>query len=299
MLQDQARDVRIVAGQHQLRRLRAYRMDRPDQVGEHVDIVDSDLQHHAARHARGLVAPGGEIDLAEAIAADVRLGVDELAEPAGFDLLPDIAEMALAPPLIAERQHHAGLAAGLGDGAAVRDAVGDRLVQKDVLAGGCGRAGRRQMHIVRRRVDDRLDLGIGQQRLVARGRPAAVFCREVFAFFLGPGVAAADLELARALDGIRQNVGPPSHPDTSHAERIGTHHFAPPRAELLCHSQFAPIDSTASLAIRKSVSQSPPLTPTPPMHSRSTSTGTPPSMAVHRSGPAASASPIAWLTSRS
>src|SRR5438445_412987 len=63
--------------------------------------------------------------------------------------------------------------------------------------------------------------------------------------------------------------------------------------------QFAPIDSTAILAIRKSVSQSPPLTPTPPIHSRSTSTGTPPSMAVHRSGPAASASPIAWLTSRS
>ena len=59
MLQDQARDVRIVAGQHQLHRLRAHRMDRPDQVGEHVDIVDSDLQHHAARHARGLVAPRG------------------------------------------------------------------------------------------------------------------------------------------------------------------------------------------------------------------------------------------------
>ena len=48
-----------------------------------------------------------------------------------------------------------------------------------------------------------------------------------------------------------------------------------------------------------SVSQSPPLTPTPPMHWPSTSTGTPPSMAVQRSGPAASARPMAWLTSRS
>src|SRR5215468_6938612 len=59
----------------------------------------------------------------------------------------------------------------------------------------------------------------------------------------------------------------------------------------------APIASMASQAMRASVSQSPPLTPTPPMHSPSTITGKPPSMAVHRSGPAASASPIAWATS--
>jgi hypothetical protein len=56
-----------------------------------------------------------------------------------------------------------------------------------------------------------------------------ILCREISTLFLGPGVAAADLELARALDGIRQNVGPPPHPDTSHAERIGAHHFALPK----------------------------------------------------------------------
>ncbi len=52
-------------------------------------------------------------------------------------------------------------------------------------------------------------------------------------------------------------------------------------------------------AMRRSVCQSPPLTPMPPMHSPSTSTGTPPSIAVQRSGPAASARPSAWVTSRS
>ena len=56
-----------------------------------------------------------------------------LPNTTGIDLPPDPAEVALAPPLIAQRQHHAGLAAGLGDGAAVRDAVGDRLVEETCL----------------------------------------------------------------------------------------------------------------------------------------------------------------------
>src|SRR5262249_39112675 len=74
--------------------------------------------------------------------ADIGLGVDQPAEHAGIDLLPDPAEMAFAPPLIAERQNHARPAAGLGDGAAIRHLVGDRLVEKDVLArGGCGGRG--------------------------------------------------------------------------------------------------------------------------------------------------------------
>jgi hypothetical protein len=81
-------------------------MNRPDQIFQNVDVVDADLQHHAAGHAGGLVAPRGEIDLAEAVAADVGLGVDKLAEQTVIDLPPDPAEVALAPPLVAERQHH-------------------------------------------------------------------------------------------------------------------------------------------------------------------------------------------------
>src|SRR5258705_7046448 len=167
------------------------------------------------------------------------------------------------------------------------------------------------MHIVRRRVDDRLDLAIGQHHLVACGRPAAVFCCELISLFLGAGVAAENRKLARALDGVGQNIRPPSNPDAGHAQRTSTHDFRPPAGRdrsfvvssrtrpLAYYFQLSPIDSTAALAMRKSVSQSPPLTPTPPIHWPSTSTGTPPSMAVHRSGPAASARPSAWLTSRS
>lgn len=61
--------------------------------------------------------------------------------------------------------------------------------------------------------------------------------------------------------------------------------------------QLAPMDLTACCAIRSSVAQSPPAMPMPPMHSPSAITGQPPSIAVHRSGPAASARPSAWTTS--
>ena len=112
----------------------------------------------------GRVAPRAEVDLAEPVAADVRLGVDELAEHAVVDLLADPAELALAPALVAEREHDAGLAARLGDRAAVGDGVGDRLVEEDVLAGRRRRARRLEMHVVRRGVDDRLDRLVGQDR---------------------------------------------------------------------------------------------------------------------------------------
>ncbi len=82
---------------------------------EHVGIMHADLQHHAARHAGGGVAPRREIEFAEPVAADIRLGIDHLAERAGLDLPLDPAEMAFAPTLIAEREHDAGLPANFGD----------------------------------------------------------------------------------------------------------------------------------------------------------------------------------------
>src|SRR5205807_1654056 len=158
----------------------------------HVGVMNPDLQHHAPGHARGGISPRFQIDLAETVAADVGLGVHELAELTRVDFLPDPAEMALAAALVTQREHHAGLAARRGD------------------------------------------------------RP----------------------------------------PMPMQATRRGSIYF-----------ELAPMDSTASRAMRSSVAQSPPLTPTPPMHSPSTITGQPPSIAVQRPGPAASASPRAWATS--
>ena len=80
--------VRIVARQHKLDKVPAHRLHRTDQVSQHVGVVDADLQHHAARHAGGLVAPGREVELAEPVAANIGLGVDQGAEHAGVDLLP-------------------------------------------------------------------------------------------------------------------------------------------------------------------------------------------------------------------
>ena len=291
MLEDQARDVRVVAGQNQLRKLSAHRHHRPHEEFQHVGVVDADLQHHAARHAGGLVAPGREIDLAQPVAADVRLGIDQLAEHAGIDLLLHPAEVALAPALIAERQHDAGLAAHLADRAPVGDRVRDRLVEEHMLARRRGGACGLEMHVVRRRVDDRVDRRIGQHLFVARRRPALVFGGKGGALVGRARIARRDLDPVRARHGVGQHVRPPTHADASHAKRFVCHICYSP--SLTSYFQVAPIASTASRAMRSSVAQSPPLTPMPPIHSPPMSTGAPPSIAVQRSGPAASASPSA------
>src|SRR5690348_11117128 len=114
--------------------------------------MDADLEHHAARHALRGVAPRGGVDLAETVAADVRFGVDETSERAFVDPVPYPAEVALAPPLVAEGEHDAGFAAGPADGPAVAHRVGDRLVEKHVLARARRRPGGFQMDVVGRRV---------------------------------------------------------------------------------------------------------------------------------------------------
>src|SRR5262249_59140961 len=129
--------------------------------------MDADLQHHAARHAGGLGAPRREVDLAEPVAADIGLGVDQLAEYALVDLLLDKAEMALAASLIAERQHDAGLAGALADSAALGNRVGDRLVEKEGLAGLRRRPPGLEMHVVRGPVDDRHVLAVAPGLLTA------------------------------------------------------------------------------------------------------------------------------------
>jgi len=129
VLQDQVGDVGIVAGQDELSPHAGYALYRPHQHFQHVDVVDADLQHHAAGHADRLIAPGAQIDLAEPIAADVALGLYELAEAAGIDLGFDPAEMTLAPALVAERKHDAGILAYARDLLAFMHRVGDRFVR--------------------------------------------------------------------------------------------------------------------------------------------------------------------------
>jgi len=110
--------------------------------------------------------------------------------------------MAFAPALIAECKRNARLPAGLGDLAAVGNGIGDRLVEKDMLAGGCRLTRGLQMNVVRRRVYNGLDVLVGENGLVARRRTAAVFCGEGRALLFGAGEAGDDLELAGALDGV-------------------------------------------------------------------------------------------------
>src|SRR5882724_11525251 len=274
MLEDQARHVRVVAWQHEAHRVAGDRLHRPEQVLEHVGVVVADLQHDAAGHALGGIAPRIEVDLAQAVAADVRLRVDQLAEFA--DVLLDPAEVRLAPPLVAERQHHFRFSARRGQGLCIFDRVRDRLIEEDVLAGVCRSDRRFEMDRVRRGVDDRLDAAVIEDLFVGPRRAAAVFGRKFLALVLGAAVARRDRELAGALDGIGKHIRPPAHADARDLHLMA---------------------SAASLATRSSNAQSPPATPTAPMHSLPAMIGQPPSIAVQRSGPAARERPSACATS--
>src|SRR5438132_1314860 len=82
----------------------AYRVDPPHQIRQHVRVVDANLQHDAARHAGRLIAPGAEIDLTEAVTADIGLGIDQSAQKPDFDLPLDPSKLTLPPPLVANAQ---------------------------------------------------------------------------------------------------------------------------------------------------------------------------------------------------
>ena len=57
VLHHEARDVRVVAGQHELGKPAVHGLDRTHQVFEHVGVMDADLQHDAPRHAFSRVTP--------------------------------------------------------------------------------------------------------------------------------------------------------------------------------------------------------------------------------------------------
>src|SRR5580704_6635539 len=101
MLQHQVAHVGIFAGQDELRRHARHASDWPHQHFQYIDVMDTDLQHNAARHARRLEAPGSRVHLTESIPTDVAFGLHELAEAAGIDLGFDPAEVTLAPTLVA------------------------------------------------------------------------------------------------------------------------------------------------------------------------------------------------------
>ena len=211
MLEDEARDVGIFTGQHQLDERAAHRFHRSHQVFEHVGVMDADLQHDASRHACGRVAPRAGLELAQPVAADVALGIDELAEHPIVDLAAYPPKMAFAAALVAEGEHNTCFPAGSREGARVGNRVGDGLVEKHMLARSGGGTRGFEVYVVRRRIDDRLDFAVFQYGLVAGRRAAAILGGEGLPFLLGPRVARDDAQLAGARNRISKHVRPPSH----------------------------------------------------------------------------------------
>src|SRR4051812_46765107 len=88
------------------------------------------------------------------------------------------------------------------------------------------------MHIIRGCIDDRFDLAVSQHGFIAWRRPAAVLGHEPFALLRRTAIAADDGELARALNRVSQNIGPPTHAEAPDTQRIRAHHFPPASSSL-------------------------------------------------------------------
>src|ERR1017187_4727341 len=119
--------------------------------------------------------------------------------------------------LIAQGEHGAGLAATLGDLAAVGDRVGDWLVEEDMLTGFRRHARGFEMPVVWRRIDDGLDLRVFENGLIARRCAAAIFGGEGLALLFRARKASDPFDLAGTLDRVGQHVGPPAHANAGDA----------------------------------------------------------------------------------
>src|SRR4051795_7145686 len=119
--------------------------------------------------------------------------------------------MALPSTLVAERKHYTGLLAYPCDHPAFIHSIGDRLLEKDVLAGFCRHARGFQVSVIRCGVDYCLNARLFQDRLVARCRRAIVLCREGPALIVGTRKARYDLELVGTLHRISEHVRPPTY----------------------------------------------------------------------------------------
>src|SRR4051794_22811581 len=97
--------------------------------------MDADLQHDAARHPGRRIAPGCQVKLSEPVAADIGFALHDLPKSTSENFRSDPAEVVLASALVTECQHDAMLLANARDGVAVGHTVGNRFVEKDMLAG--------------------------------------------------------------------------------------------------------------------------------------------------------------------
>src|SRR5207248_2844455 len=91
--------------------------------------------------------------------------------------------------LVTESQYHAFLLADARDGVSVGDGVGNRLVEKDMLAGLRRHSRGLEMDIVGRRIYDRFNPVVFENFLIAPRRAAVVFGGECAPLFFRTRVA--------------------------------------------------------------------------------------------------------------
>ena len=145
-----------------------------------VERMHPDRGQRPARRFLGRGAPIVRRDELSGAGRVLRHHGDHGAEPAIPETVSYLGHRRKEAPAVADRQHHAGLARCRDRGLRAAAVERDRLLDVDVLA-----RGRRRQHLLLvlamgRRQHDRVDIGIGEDLLVAVGERHALVAAELF-----------------------------------------------------------------------------------------------------------------------
>ena len=188
--------------------------DGSHQVDQRIDHVDAEPGDGARRALDAVGAPVLDLVAERAGHREIRLRVEHRAEVARLQHGLQPSGGAVPATVLADREHHACLGAGIHRGLRARAGKRERLLAEDMLAGRGRRDHLLGMGRVRCGQDDRIDAVVGEHRLVGLVLGRAVLLGEGGALLLGPGEAGHDADCVRLpLCGVRELVGPPAHPD--------------------------------------------------------------------------------------
>src|SRR5215475_4950182 len=197
--------------------------DEAEQVDYGVGSVDGDPGHGAGRRLARIGAPVAGLDGgagARRLLADAGFGGAKGAVAhAPLHLLQGRMEAAVE----ADRQHDAGFRGGVHRAPGVVRRQRKRLFAEHVLAGRCGAPHLVAMLAVRRRQHYRVDVRIGQRRLIVSEQLEPVLAAELLHLgWRARGGGDERYGVALALYGSDQRLAPPAG-----ANDCGTQHMSP------------------------------------------------------------------------
>ena len=182
-------------------------------IGPHRSIMPSIAwtpmrREAAARRLRLVGAPMGGIDEQHVGKRHRRFDVQNGAKLAGADHVAQLVHLRMEAAIVAEPERDAGLAHGRDGIFRLLLGERERLLAEHVLAGACRGNHLRSMHGMRRGQNHRIDVRIGEQRLVIRREPQTLLLGECLELRRYRAVAPATKRIASLFSADSTSVLP-------------------------------------------------------------------------------------------